>query len=410
VLRTCVLAAVVAVAVGAGLASAETPGGPFLTGETSRTGYVNLFYLGEGGTRVDFFERAGEARAPLGAVTAGEDGLAVLFPATAWRCDRLVRSFESRAVAPDGTVRDDAFDIRTPSCRDRLRVRTVERARPRARVRVAVVDRWELGGLTARVCAVSPGGGRRCRALTLAESQRRAATRFRMAARGRWRVTVDLAGHRTVRHVAVGLSARTRRPLALPRLLTTGDSTIEGIESFLADGLAGRARVLREFHVGSGISKPEEPSWTDRALDQSRRYRQRVTVISIGAVDGFDFPGAACCDAAWRAEYARRVRRMLDAYGRDGAGRVLWLALPAARDERFAAIAAAVNAAVAEAVAGVPWARHVRLDEIFTPGGEFRTHMGDPPVKVRTSDGIHLTAAGTRIAARAVVRALRGWR
>jgi lysophospholipase L1-like esterase len=414
VLRWCLMAIAAGVCwalAGAAGAVAQGVSGPFLTGETSRTGYVNLIYFGSPGTHVSFFERVGERRVPLGAGPAGPEGFAPLHPAATWRCGRLVRSFESVARTPGGVVRENTFDIRTPSCRDRLRLLAPARVRPHSKVRVRVRDRWALGGLSARACAHGPSGQRRCRALTLAHGTSEAAARLPISRRGQWRLSVRLAGHRTVRPLGVGVAARTRRSEQLARVLATGDSTIEGIESYLADELSGLARVRREFHVGTGISKPGAPAWTARARRQAISHRPAVTVISIGAVDGHAMNGVACCGAAWQAEYSRRAGRMMRSYRRGGKGRVLWLTLPIARDPGGADVARAVNAAVVRAARWRSGVRLVRLDEIFTPGGTFRESMAyrGRMVKVRSGDGIHLTAAGTAIAARAAANTLKAW-
>jgi lysophospholipase L1-like esterase len=396
---------------GAAVAAAQGVSGPFLTGETSRNGYVNLIYFGSPGTYVAFYERVGEVRIPLGSGPVGAGGFAPLHPATTWRCGRLLRSFESVARSPSGLVREDGFDIRTPSCRDRLALLAPDRVRPHSAVRLRLRDRWRLGGVRARVCAHGPSGQRRCRGVTLGAGVVEATTRLAVSRRGQWRLSARLAGHRTVRRLGVGVPPRAARKGPLARVLATGDSTIEGIESYLADELAGRARVRREFHVGTGISKPGKPSWTVRARRQAERHRPRVTVISIGAVDGHPMSGVRCCGPAWQAEYARRAAQMMRSYRRGGSGRVLWLTLPAARDPGAAEVAGAVNLAVARAARGRAWVRLVRLDEIFTPGGVFRASMAHRGVlvKVRASDGIHLTAAGTEIAARAAANALKAW-
>jgi hypothetical protein len=139
-------------------------------------------------------------------------------------------------------------------------------------------------------------------------------------------------------------------------------------------------------------------------------------VISIGAVDGHPMTVAGvgrveCCGHLWVEEYARRVREMMVAYGRNGSGRVLWLTLPRPRTDALARVTAAVNASVRHAAVGNPHARVVALDEVFTPGWRYREHMriGTKRVRVRESDGIHLTAPATRLAARKVAAAARGW-
>jgi hypothetical protein len=114
----------------------------------------------------------------------------------------------------------------------------------------------------------------------------------------------------------------------------------------------------------------------------------------------------ACCEPGWVAEYARRVRAMMQTYARRGRGRVVWLTLPLPKGRRE--VADAVNLAVLRAAEGLTPVTVVRLDEVFTPAG-FRDVMRyrGRDVRVRERDGIHLNVAGTAIAARLVAAVLR---
>ena len=53
--------------------------------------------------------------------------------------------------------------------------------------------------------------------------------------------------------------------------------------------------------------------------------------------------------------------------------------------------------------------RLIELDEVFTPGGRYRSSMrvGDKRVRVRQDDGVHLNTTGAAVAAKLVIRALR---
>jgi hypothetical protein len=135
-----------------------------------------------------------------------------------------------------------------------------------------------------------------------------------------------------------------------------------------------------------------------------------VTVVFLGANDGFRMAGADCCGLPWITEYARRAREMMRSYARGGRGRVYWLLLPAPRDGFFRETFPAVNAALRQAAAGLEDdVRLIELDEVFTPGGRYRKSMkvGGKRVTVRQSDGVHLNATGAALAARLVISALR---
>jgi hypothetical protein len=382
--------------------------------DITRTGWIDLVLIARQGSRAEFSERVGSRVVPVGSATVGPRGV-VLPRASRWRCDRLLRRFAARVVAPDGGISTAAFSIRTPSCRDRLAVSVPRRARRGQTVRVRVRDRWGIGGVHAQVCATRLGAPARCRGIVLQRDRTRAAPSFEPDRVGRWRVQVRLAGFAARRTVQVGVpSAPPRGGTRRPLVLATGDSTMQGLDSFLAEDLVRVARVRSQIRVATGISKPISPSWVEFARRQSRRVRPRVTVVSLGAVDNFSMLTPAhrqvdCCGLPWTAEYARRVKSMMLSYTRRARGRVAWLALPAPRDRRLAVMTAAINLATRYAAATVPGAFRVRLDSVFSPGGRYRStlRLNGRTVRVRSPDGIHLTVAGTEVAAHAVVRALR---
>jgi hypothetical protein len=202
-----------------------------------------------------------------------------------------------------------------------------------------------------------------------------------------------------------------------PTVLTTGDSMIQIVDTFIERRLESRrrARVLRDSHISTGISKPFLLDWPRYAARQVRRSQPRATVIFIGANDGFDMRTssgrkARCCGHAWIVEYARRARTMMATYARGGAGRVYWLLMPQAREGFFRGVYPAVNAALKRAAA--PRGDHVRLvylNRLFTPHGHYRDFMRwqGRLVRVRQADGIHLSATGASITASIVIRKMR---
>jgi hypothetical protein len=205
------------------------------------------------------------------------------------------------------------------------------------------------------------------------------------------------------------VSARPKPP---PTLLATGDSTMQGIDSFLADRLTGDATVRADVLAGTGISQTER-FWTRRAAHQAKHLRPRTTAISIGANDGFDMKTPAgttaiCCGEAWLGEYRRRVRAMMRSYIRGGRGRVLWLTLPLPRDGLRAVVSATINRAIRLAATGLDGAYVVGIDDLFTPHGyaDIIRWRGQD-VQVREPDGIHLNVAGTSIAAEFIQNALK---
>jgi lysophospholipase L1-like esterase len=201
----------------------------------------------------------------------------------------------------------------------------------------------------------------------------------------------------------------------LRTLLVTGDSMSTPLDIELARRLVShRVDVVRDPHLGSGISKPFLVDWGRLARTQEQRDRPDAVVVFIGANEGFPMPGAggrdvACCGPDWAAIYANRVRAMMDTYRRGGAARVYWVQLPAPRSAARQRISRVVNAAIA--VAAEPWRSQVRVIDTgatFAPHG-YRDAMSinGTLTIVRQADGIHLNDTGSALLAGIVLGAIR---
>jgi hypothetical protein len=377
-----------------------------LSADTTQLGTIILRFYGAQGTAVAFYECEGSRARALGERTA-QGAETVLAPAASWRCDRLTRRFAAVATLPDGSLAHGSYNVRTTSCAHRFELVAAARlARPQ-RARVRVIDDWGIGGIRTTLCVTSPQQRRACRSLPFAPNAKVATHRFRATTRGRWRVELIVAHHRIRTSIAVGVRGRVSKPLTV---LATGDSTMQGTDSFLADDLGADAKVSSDVRPGFSISSAD--LWTAVARTQVARLHQRATVISIGANEGFPMVAAdgvkyPCCDRPWVDEYARRLRPAMRVYRRSG--RLLWLTLPAPRHRFRVPIFHAINVAIMEAAHAVGGVRVLRMDVLFSPHG-YRSVMRyrGRDVRVREPDGIHLNVAGTEIAARVVAKALRG--
>jgi lysophospholipase L1-like esterase len=384
---------------------------PSLAADATRPGVIDLAYQGPVGARVGFFEVVDGAQELLGVQDIGPTGRVRLVEATTWSCDRVVRSFAAVARAPDASVSHGTFTVRTPSCKHRFDLSAPHRAAVGSKPRVRVTDRWGIGAIKPRLCIDPPQAKRTCRVLAFGKAVTIASRRFKADTKGRWRVELRVAGSKIRTSVAVGkgVSAGPKPP---PTLLATGDSTMQGIDSFLEDRLSGDATVRSDVLAGTGLSQTPR-FWIDRAAHQAAHLKPRTTVISIGANDFFDMKTpdgttALCCGKEWIAEYTRRVRTMMRSYIRGGKGRVLWLTLPLPRDFARTLISATINYAIRQAAAGLKGAYVVGIDDLFTPHGftdVIRWRGQD--VEVREPDGIHLNVAGTSIAAEFIQAALK---
>lgn len=329
-----------------------------------------------------------------------------------WRCDRRIRRFVATAELADGPARA-SYTTKTPSCRNRLALKV---GRPSGgelgRVSVAVTDRWGFGA-PARLCAAPAGGSRRCRAVRVPAGSRPVRIELARATPGRWHVELRTRYQVARRTLMVGGLTRPPPGRRLPLVLTVGDSMMQPLDTLLADALRGWARPRSFVQPGYGLSAGEF-DWLRHARGEAARLRPDVTVIFLGTTDRFDMrrPDGVllrCCATPWIEEYSRRAAEMGAAYVRGGEGRVLWLTLPAPRPPAWRAHLTAVNAALARAAAATPGAAIVAIDSLVSPGFRFRAFatLGGRRVRLRAEDGIHLSLAGSRLAARMVLQAIR---
>lgn len=406
-----VVAAILVLPVAAAPAQNEVPTSR-LGGGAITPGVVSLGYYGKPGSTVFFYERVGNVLKHVGTLPIGPAGFIAFREAGVWRCDRPVRRYASVEVQPNGTKAFGSYDLRTGSCAQRFKLRAPARARRGGAVRVLAVDRWKLGDVRTQLCVTPPDGREACRRLTFPRAVDLASRRFRVTKRGQWRIQLKFRGHRLRTAITVGSGGSTHK--SAPVVLATGDSTMGGIDHSLADRLGRTATVRSDVHPGTHISGSDE--WITRATRQALRVKPRTTVISIGAGEGYpmETPGGSrveCCGKPWVIEYARRVKLMMKSYRQGGRGKQLWLALPATRSAGLNQITAQVNKAIMTAAAGRPGVKILRLDLVFTPQGyrEVVRYRGQD-VRVRSVDGVHLSAAGAALAADVAAQAIRkGW-
>lgn len=192
------------------------------------------------------------------------------------------------------------------------------------------------------------------------------------------------------------------------RVLATGDSMIQIVDGFLKDRLAPKhVSVRSDARISTGLSKPSLLNWPAHARRQVASHHPDITIMFIGANDGFNFGSVACCGRAWQKRYAKVASGMMRTYAQDGAGTVYWCLLPAPRGANFRRVFVAVNAALHRAVKRHPGtAQLIDLPKTFTPGYRFRQSIsfGGRTQSVRQEDGVHLNAAGASIAATLMIR------
>ena len=236
-------------------ASAQEP--LALAATTAERGWIAFALRAPAGMPVTITETAGAASEPVAAVTGA--GETTLPRASAWRCDRRVRTFV--ATAADG--RTAATEARTPSCRDRLALTVPRRARPGRVIAVGLRDRWGHGEVPVQLCVRPPGGPVACGAHRVPAPELR--VRVRVERPGVWRLRAQAPWGDEVRDV------RVARRNGRMRLLVTGDSMIQPLDDYLR--AASRARTASASRVirGSARGSASRRSWTGPPMPGARR-------------------------------------------------------------------------------------------------------------------------------------------
>jgi hypothetical protein len=381
----------------------------FLAADATQTGVISLDFFGAQGASVEFLECVDGTLHSLGSATSASGTATVLDAATTWNCARPVRQFYARATLADGSQVAGFYSVRTGSCASRFVARVPARVAPGKVGRVRIVDSWGIGGITPLLCIAPPHGDKVCQKVSFPHAVSIKTKRFRASLDGHWNIELLVRSKLVIRRsIAVGPNAKAPPPL--PAVLATGDSTMQGVDSFLADELADTATVRSDIRIGTGLSKTD---WQAIAEAQVKRFEPTVTVMSVGVNEGFAMQTPAgtsveCCDAPWVAEYVRRVRKMMRSYLRHGRGRVIWLTLPLPRSGPLTSVITAVNGAIVSAGEGMERTTILRMDQTFSPGGfqDVIRYRGRY-VRVRAADGIHLSVEGTAIAAKIIAHALR---
>jgi hypothetical protein len=199
------------------------------------------------------------------------------------------------------------------------------------------------------------------------------------------------------------------------RLLAAGDSEMQILDDLIARALGSdRVRVSSDARVSTGLTNSFLFDWQREARARASGFAPDVTVVFIGANDGFSVAGpggrpVSCCSSAWSDGYGRLVAAMIRALLRRAAGRVYWCLLPAPRPANFHATFDAVNAGIRRGVRRFPGrAATIDTNRFFTPADRYRDVMsyGGHGLVIHEADGIHLSAAADAVLARLIRRRL----
>jgi lysophospholipase L1-like esterase len=380
-----------------------------LHASTAHTGYIAATIKGPAGVRVQLGERVGHTTAPLSVVQLPESGTATVPHAATWVCARQSRSMVA-ATLPPAAALTATTTVKTPSCANRLAAEISRRARVGRSIAVRLTDRWGIGGLPVKVCLAPPGAPTSCGSRPLRSGQAQRVVRFPVPRPGGWDLKlVTPYGQRIERRVWAS------HPGGRIRLLLDGDSEMQILDTFIGQDLASHGvGTTSDARISTGLTNSSFFNWQAQARRQARAVRPDVSVVFLGANDGFGTVGPGgvhenCCGPAWSSGYANLVAEMMKTLLRGSAGRVYWVLLPTPRPGNFQSLFDGVNRGIKDAAARFPGrAGLIDLNAFYTPGNRYRdfmTYQGHG-FTIHEADGIHLSTSSDHVTASLLVARL----
>jgi lysophospholipase L1-like esterase len=160
-------------------------------------------------------------------------------------------------------------------------------------------------------------------------------------------------------------------------------------------------RIVKAFKSGTGLARPEVYNWADEYPALLATDKPDVVIVAIGANDGqgfvVDHKVLAYGTDAWRRVYQDRLASYLAMVSAGGA-RVVWVALPPMRvpvyDEKIAAINRIAYTVVSQSPQATWWNPVSLVGDEQGKFREFETEANGQAMRVRSTDGIHLSDEG----------------
>src|SRR5271157_3237416 len=190
-----------------------------------------------------------------------------------------------------------------------------------------------------------------------------------------------------------------------PRVVVlTGDSMMAvGLSAELMREAAGdkNLRIVKAFRSGTGLARPEVFNWMDEYPAMLGEVKPDVVIVAIGANDGQGFvvDGKVLPYGSedWRKVYQERIAEFL-VMVEEGGPRVVWVGLPPMRghifDEKITDLNRITYTVVSQSPQATWWNTASYVGDDAGKYREFVTLDGGQTIKIRSSDGIHLSDEG----------------
>lgn len=201
------------------------------------------------------------------------------------------------------------------------------------------------------------------------------------------------------------------------RLQVYGDSIAEGLLAGIVETFAGdtRLQVQRSRHTLGGVLRNEFADEVQTIDSNLSRTPMHVVLVMVGLYDRYPWRPqggnrrVAVGSDEWKAEYARRVDRLMKVFKTRNAA-LYWVGLPVMRRPEFSDDVQMINEIVRERA----YVNGQKFIDVFSQfadeNGAFNAYGPEIDGKIRLlreADGIHFTQVGNRKLAHFVERELR---
>ena len=214
------------------------------------------------------------------------------------------------------------------------------------------------------------------------------------------------------------LSAAQDVPTPDTPVLMVGDSMMRllGIAMEKQCKKAGIQPAVAFSSLGSGLVRPNVFDWNAKIDELLREHSPKTVVVAIGtndrqALEGGETGAIRYGAPEWAPEYSRRVAAFMDRLLDGGVTRIVWLLLPDMKEASHQEHATLVNGIAAELAKAESRRDRVTLFDLGPvltkkPGhfSQFVMSNTGAVIAVRDPDGVHLTADGAKLCARAILK------
>ncbi len=199
------------------------------------------------------------------------------------------------------------------------------------------------------------------------------------------------------------------------RLWIAGDSLIGSLGPSIVEqaSATGLLEARWEIHYSTGVTRPELFDWVAHVTRELGGDPAEIVVFIIGANDAQPIRvahgWAQYGTAEWLDEYETRVSELMAAMQARAAS-VYWLGQPVMRSEKASDRARTMNAIYERAANAYPSVVFIDTWHLIAPNGDYTDYLdlGDGPVRVRDSDGVHFSESGGSLIADSLLDVIRG--